>query len=260
MGQSWSLCCIFFCPQSIFNKKNLIYEGKNSSVYKLPSKKFICKNVTNYRMFLREQEFIRFMKKKKHDNIIQYYSYIPKLQMFFFIETATSDLLQWVKENSTKPTYKMELIQFFKQMANGYRFLVKNHIEHYDLKPDNLLLVGNILKIGDFGTSQFDMDHYVMYTGTYGFVAPEIVGITNKNYYVPHSMDVYSICVMLAYIELKHVCNRFYCKRPWTLKNYIQLETYTRKMYPSYFIKNGLIVDQRHRMSIDTLLSYLEQV
>lgn len=258
MGQCISLYCFFFCPQYIFRKENLIYEGRNSTVYHLPSKKYVCKIVSNYNMFLQEKEFVSFMKNKKHVHIIQYHPYSPKRHMLFLVETATTDLLQWVRQNHLHPTYEFRLRQLLKQLAYGYRFLVENHIEHYDLKPDNLLLVGETLKIADFGTSQINMDHYIMNTGTYGFVAPEIVGITNKNYYRRHSMDVYSICIMMAYLELDNVCTKFY-KKPWTLRNYLRLEKYTRENYPSSFIKDGVIVDQRYRMSMETLLSCLEK-
>lgn len=259
MGQSFSFYCYFFFPEYIFKNKNLIYDGKNSTVYKLPSKRYICKVVSNYNMFLHEKDFICFMKNKKHENIIQYYHIIPSRYMYFLVETASTDLLQWIKQNYMKSTYKRELKTFLKQFANGYRFLLQHHIEHYDLKPDNLLLVNNTLKIADFGTSQINMEQYVLNTGTFGFIAPEIVGITNNNYYIQHSMDVYSTCIMLAYIYFKSVCIEFYKRKKWTLKHYLSLEKYTHDFYPSSFIKNGLIVDQRYRMTMDKLLSHLEK-
>lgn len=258
MGQYLSLCCFFFFPECVFSKKNLLYEGKNSIVYKLPSGKFVCKIVLNYSMFLREKDFICFMKNKHHPHIIGYHHVIPDRHLLFFIEKANTDLFHWIHQNSTKPTYLYDLHLFLKQFANGYRFLVQHRIEHYDIKPDNLLIVGNILKIADFGTSQINVEKYMFDTGTYGFIAPEIVGITNSMYYIRHSMDVYSICIMLAYIELKSIYRKFY-KKSWTLSHYLFLEKYTREMFPASFIKNGLVVDQRYRMTIDTLLNHLEE-
>jgi len=260
MGQYISLCFILFCPQRVLKKEALLYNGNNSAIYQLASKKSVCKVVYNYNMFVKEKQFIYFMKNINvihTKNIIQYYGVVPGNNILL-MERAEYDLLEWAKQNYKKPLYIKHLRVLMGQMANGCRFLYHNHIEHYDFKPDNLLLVNGVLKIADFGACYIDRDGYVLNTGTYGFMAPEIAGYTNKEYYVPHSMDVYSICLMLMYLYFAPVFKKFYFKN-WTLDNYLSLEEYTNTKYPFTFLKSGLVVDQRYRITMPDLLDHLEE-
>ena len=257
MGQLISLCCILACPQRFLKEENLLYKGNNSAIYKLTNEKIVSKVVYNYSMFIREKNFIQQMKRhSKEQHIIQYYHVIPG-HSIFLMERAEQDLLEWMKNHFRKPYYLRQLKVWMGQMAQGCRFLLANHIEHYDIKPDNLLLVGNVLKIADFGTCQIGRDSYALYTGTYGFIAPEIVGLTNKDYYIPHSMDVYSICLMMMYLQFTPVFKNFYDKN-WTLEHYLSLEEYVNTKYPFTFYHNGLVVDQRFRLSMIDLLNNME--
>ena len=263
MGQFLSLCCIVVCPHHILKEDNLLYKGNNSAVYELkyPTNVIICKVVRNRTMFAREYQFIQEMKKyssSQHANIIRYYRFIPCCNIFL-MEHADEDLLGWLKRNHNKPFYISHLYKWLEQLAHGYRFLYRHHIEHYDIKPDNLLIVGNVLKIADFGTCHIDKGEYALYTGTRGFIAPEIVELTNKDYYVPHSMDVYSICIMILYLQYAPLFQKFYYKE-WTLNQYLYLEQYTKTQYSYSFLKGGVIVDQRYRVKIADLLDYLETI
>ena len=258
MGQLISLCCIVACPQRFLREDSLLFKGNNSAIYELTNDKIICKVVYNYSMFLREKKFIQQMKKfSKQQNIIQYHHVVPGYSMFL-MERADQDLFEWMKTHFQKPYYLRQLKVWMGQMAHGYRFLKAHHIEHYDIKPDNLLLVGNVLKIADFGTCQIKRNSYVLYTGTYGFIAPEIMGLSNKNYYIPHSMDVYSICLMMMYFQFVPVFIKFHDK-DWDLEHYLSLEQYVNTKYPFTFYHNGLVVDQRFRLSIDDLLDHMEK-
>jgi len=247
------------CPQRILKEEALLYKGNNSAIYELTNNKVVCKVVYNYSMFIREWKFIQQMKQQHptEPHILRYYHVIPGYSIFV-MERAEQDLLEWMKTHFRKPDYLWQLKVWMGQFASGYRFLVKNHIEHYDIKPDNLLLKGNVLKIADFGTCQMGRGSYAVYTGTYGFIAPEIAGLTNKEYYVPHSMDVYSICLMMMYLQFATVFKKFYNKN-WTLEHYLRLEQYVNTKYPFTFYKNGLVVDQRYRMCVSDLLDLMEE-
>lgn len=257
MGQFVSLFCILVCPNRVLKEESVIYKGPNSSIYEIKNQKMVCKVVYNYNMFTREQNFIKHIKKlQREENIIRYYNIVP-YHTIFLMQRADLDLLEWAKNNYQKKFYIRDLKILMGQLAHGYRFLLKNHIEHYDIKPDNLLLVGGVLKIADFGTCHIGQDNYFLNTGTMGFIAPEIAGCTNKNFYVPHSMDVYSICLMLSYLEFAPIFKKFYYRK-WTLRNYLSLEEYMHRKYPFTFLTWGTIVDQCYRMPIADLLEHIE--
>jgi hypothetical protein len=90
-------------------------------------------------------------------------------------------------------------------------------------------------------------------------MAPEIVELTNKDYYVPHSMDVYSICIMILYLQYAPLFQKFYYKE-WTLNQYLHLEQYAKTYYSSNFLKRGIVVDQRYRIKMADLLDHLETI
>ena len=190
-------------------------------------------------------------------NIIRFSSIVPKYSILL-MERAECDLLHWIETHYKQPDYLERLAVFLGQMAEGFRFFCRHHIEHYDIKPDNLLLVNGVLKIADFGACQINMNRYASKCGTYGFMAPEVAGCSNTDFYIAHSMDVYSICIMLAYLYIPSIFQKFY-KRKWKRETFVSLEKYLHDKYPKSFLLRGLVVDQRFRMGMEELLAILQE-
>jgi WD40 repeat protein len=106
----------------------------------------------------------------------------------------------WLKARSTGlpgiPADK--LLEYFRQAANGIDFLHCHAIQHRDIKPQNLLLVNNRVKVADFGLARILANTVTGHTGslTVAFAAPEFFdGRTTR-----HS-DQYSLAV--AYCKLR---------------------------------------------------------
>lgn len=190
-------------------------------------------------------------------NIVRFGSIVPKYSMLL-MEQAECDLLHWIERNYKQLDYLERLAILLGQMAEGIRFLCRHHVEHYDIKPDNLLLVKGVLKIADFGACQINMSRYASKCGTFGFMAPEVAGCSNTDFYIPHSMDVYSICIMLSYLYIAPTFHKFY-RRKWNRATYLSLEKYIHDKYPKSFLLRGLVVDQRHRMGMEELLNILQE-
>ena len=72
------------------------------------------------------------------------------------MELAETD---WTKEilkrqNSNQFYSEMELMEIFKNLIKIFSSLQKNHITHRDIKPQNIMIVNNKMKIGDFGNAR----------------------------------------------------------------------------------------------------------
>ncbi|CAJ1977181.1 unnamed protein product [Sphenostylis stenocarpa] len=100
------------------------------------------------------------------------------------------------RNRRNKLPYKV-VIQLALDLSRGLSYLHSKKIVHRDVKPDNMLLDANQnLKIADFGVARVDStdeSEMTSETGTYGYMAPEV--LSGKPY--NRKCDVYSFGICL---------------------------------------------------------------
>ncbi len=148
----------------------------------------------------------------KHDNVVAIYwmGRVPPDRQWYIIEMEyfPSSTLAQVLENQDSPfakSYKA-LLDIYEQVLRGVAFLHDLGIAHGDIKPHNILVAGDRVKITDFGSSVQPDEMYVRSRengGTILYSAPERLGYfgTDSGVGGPFRGDIYSLGVLLYYLS-----------------------------------------------------------
>ncbi len=88
---------------------------------------------------------------------------------------------------------------FIVQIIQGIHFLHENGIVHRDVKPSNILVHGNTIKISDFGTAIHEQDSNNKEVTTLWFRSPEVL----SNHKYTYASDIWSVGLVIYYILTK---------------------------------------------------------
>lgn len=160
-----------------FNYKLLKYIAVKQ-INKIPDKKYL------------ENE-VNLMKELNHQNVLRLYDvYTEKNQVYLVIDYCCSDLKKYIltKENKYDRKYFIEIL-------DGMSYINKKNIIHRDIKPQNILIKNNTIKICDFGMSKTYHKYELLSTfcGSPLYMAPEII----KNRKYNNLSDIWSLGVVL---------------------------------------------------------------
>lgn len=135
------------------------------------------------------------------------------------MEYAGTDLSELLKKRHKLPDDKIRL--YAKQILDAMLYLHQNRILHRDLKPQNILLQKDTIKICDFGFAKqmsASTNFLNSIKGTPLYIAPEI--LMTRPY--THKVDVWSFGIILY--ELASGYTPFYASTLQALKPKILYE------------------------------------
>ncbi|KAK1378072.1 MAPK related serine/threonine protein kinase [Heracleum sosnowskyi] len=122
---------------------------------------------------------VKSLQKMHHSNIVKIKEITQENNFLYFVfEYMECNLHQLMRiRTNTKPFSETEIRNWCFQVFNGLAHMHARGYFHRDLKPDNLLVSGNIIKIADFGLAREinTSPPYSEYVGTRWYRAPEIL-------------------------------------------------------------------------------------
>ncbi|OHT13388.1 CMGC family protein kinase [Tritrichomonas foetus] len=152
---------------------------------------------------LQEKE-VKSLRKIKHQNVerlLQVFRENEYLHLVF--ELLGDSLLKTINKKNGAPFLESEIRSIMSQLLTGLAYCHRQGFFHRDIKPDNLLWKGDILKIADFGLAREIRSRppYTEYVSTRWYRAPEII-LRAPNYNSP--VDIWASGCIMAELYMGH--------------------------------------------------------
>lgn len=172
-----------------------VYKARKASIGKAYAIKFLKIDDEAQRdAALRELEQVRHFAAIDHPNLVTIEDLgtavgVPYLIMGYAGEETLAKLL---KRGPVEPG---AALAYFVQTCRGVLALHDRRLVHFDLKPSNVFIKGDVARVGDYGLSKMLVEGRMTLSfgrGTPQYMAPEML----KNR-ADHRADIYSLGVML---------------------------------------------------------------
>lgn len=150
---------------------------------------------------------VKLMKSINHPNILKLYDVVIKNrdEIYLILEYCNNgDLCKYIQSGENKNDNS-----YFTQILYGLEYLYNHNILHRDIKPQNILINNNTIKISDFGFAKtFEKNELITtFCGSPLYMAPEIF----KNRQYDLKSDIWSLGVILYELLAK--------KHPYNVNN-----------------------------------------
>eukprot|EP00053_Salpingoeca_punica_P015527 m.143484 g.143484 ORF g.143484 m.143484 type:complete len:297 (+) comp16740_c2_seq2:493-1383(+) len=139
---------------------------------------------------------IAVLKELRHRNVVQLMEVlVEKTSLYMVCEFLNKDLKQALRE-SPRGLPESQAQSFLYQLLRGLHFCHTRRVLHRDIKPQNLLVSGNVIKLADFGLARafsIPLRTYTHETVTLWYRAAEI--LLGQEQYTT-TVDIWSVgCV-----------------------------------------------------------------
>ncbi|XP_068716922.1 testis-specific serine/threonine-protein kinase 1-like [Montipora capricornis] len=189
-----------------YNLKKTLGEGAYAKVKLADSRKHNCcvaVKIINKRRAPKDflQKFlpreVHLMHRLNHPNVIRLHEVVEtSTKVYIVLQLASQgDLLEFINNNPVLSEDQVRIM--FCQLAAAMAYCHKEHIVHWDLKCENILLVGEgKLKVTDFGFAISTVKNRLLetYCGSFAYCCPQII---RGEPYDGKKADVWSMGVVL---------------------------------------------------------------
>ena len=183
----------------MINNLNLIGKGSDGDVYELGKNKII-KYINRDKINFLEYFILLHLNFKNLASAFQIE--INDKNVKIVQEKAYYDLRQLLNERKKKKLTFNQKINYIRQIIEGVYYLNKHNLIHGDIKPENILVYSNFLKLNDFYLSRdckFKKSKRKLYTLNYR--PPEC---NNLNYNLKSDIWALGCCIYEIYYNQKY--------------------------------------------------------
>ena len=196
---------------------------------------------------------IKVMKQLTHENVLKLHKVIKyKLHTYLILDYCESNLYTYIESGNNKFNNK-----YFIEVVSGLEYLYTSKILHRDIKPQNILIKNNIIKISDFGFAKsFEKNQLITtFCGSPLYMAPEIIKHREYN----NNSDIWSLGVLLYELISKiHPYTMRTRRELWKLINDDSIVidySFIENKKIREFLKNMLVIDPKQRISWEDLFN-----
>ncbi|KAL5721687.1 cyclin-dependent kinase [Ranunculus cassubicifolius] len=160
-------------------------------------------HITSWQDCLNLRE-VKILRRLNHPNIIKLHEVVKDDDYFCLVfEYMDRNLLELIshRRRTHKVFSESEIRNYCFQILNGLHYIHSRGCFHRDLKPDNVLVTGDELKIADFGLAREFCSHasYTDYVATLWYRAPETL-LRSGNY--GFAIDMWAVGAIMAELFL----------------------------------------------------------